>query len=158
MLNVVGYFEAFFCLKSETNLSFGGGGVIAFRCCEISNALFGLGELTEPLEFGLLEEDENPLEEGLTALGLLEEDENPLEEGLTALGLLEEDDEERDEEKPLDDEERDEEKPLPFASITGSKIIEIPRIRYVIYFFIVFVKGFNIQKVFLLSRLFCNFS
>ena len=141
MLNVVGYFEAFFCLKSETNLSFGGGGVIAFRCCEISNALFGLGELTEPLEFGLLEEDENPLEEGLTALGLLEED-----------------DEERDEEKPLDDEERDEEKPLPFASITGSKIIEIPRIRYVIYFFIVFVKGFNIQKVFLLSRLFCNFS
>jgi hypothetical protein len=141
VLNVVGYFDAFFCLKSETNLSFGGGGVIAFRCCEISNALFGLGELTEPLEFGLLEEDENPLEEGLTALGLLEED-----------------DEERDEEKPLDDEERDEEKPLPFASITGSKIIEIPRIRYVIYFFIVFVKGFNIQKVFLLSRLFCNFS
>ncbi len=122
MLNVVGYFDAFFCLKSETNLSFGGGGVIAFRCCEISNALFGLGELTEPLEFGLLEEDENPLEEGLTALGLLEED-----------------DEERDEEKPLDDEERDEEKPLPFASITGSKIIEIPRIRYVIYFFIGFL-------------------
>ena len=148
MLNVVGYFDAFFCLKSETNLSFGGGGVIAFRCCEISNAFFGLGELTEPLEFGLLEEDENPLEEGLTALGLLEEDD------------------ERDEEKPLDDEERDEENPperdeenpLPFAPITGSKIIDSPRIRYLIYFFIVFVRGFNIQGVFLLSRLFCNFS
>ena len=108
----------------------------------------------------MLEDEENPPEEGLTALGLLEDDENPLEEGLL-LGV-----EERDEEKPLDDEERDEEKPperdeenpLPLASIAGSKIIDSPRIRYLIYFFIGFVMEFNIQGVFLLSRPFCNFS
>jgi hypothetical protein len=95
---------------------------------------------------------------------LLEDEENPPEEGLTALGLLGV--EERDEEKPLDDEERDEEKPperdeenpLPLASIAGSKIIDSPRIRYLIYFFIGFVMEFNIQGVFLLSRPFCNFS
>ena len=91
---------------------------------------------------------------------MLEDEENPLEKGLTTLGLLE--DEERDEEKPLDDEERDEERdeenPLPFASIAGSKIIDSPRIRYLIYFFIGFVMEFNIQGVFLLSRLFCNFN
>jgi hypothetical protein len=117
----------------------------------------------------LLEDEENPPEEGLTALGLLEDDENPLEEGLL-LGVEERDeekpldDEERDEEKPLDDEERDEENPLPLASIAGSKIIDSPRIRYLIYCFIgflfcyFFVKEFNIQGVFLLSRPFCNFS
>lgn len=119
------------------------------RCCAISNALFGatLGLLTLPLELGLLEDDEKPLE-GFTALGLLEE--KPLE-----LGLLEEEEredenpEEREEEKLEDREEenppeREDENPLPFASITGSISIENPRSRYLIYLFIVLVRAFNI--------------
>ena len=105
-----------------------------------------IGLLTLPLELGLLEDDEKPLE-GFTALGLLEE--KPLELGLLEEEREDENPEEREEEKLEDREEenppeREDENPLPFASITGSISIENPRSRYLIYLFIVLVRAFNI--------------
>ena len=133
--NVEGYFPALFFLKSFTKVSFGGGGVIALRCCAISNADFCL--LEENPDEDLPELEEKP-ELGFTALGLLPEEKPEPEERLEE--KLELELEERLEEKPderlEENEERLEENPFASASITGSISTDIATNSSLMYFFI----------------------
>ncbi len=144
--NVEGYFDALFFLKSFTKVSFGGGGVIALRCCAISNADFGLLEenpdedlplLEEKPEEGLLLEEEKPVL-GFTALGLLPEENPEPEERLEEKPELELEErlEENPDERLEENEERLEENPFASASITGSISTDITTISSLMYFFI----------------------